>query len=132
MKEHEIRANSRGGLKRKGWWNKKDELRTALPGRLLEHPPEKSAFWLERGHCEAGWLALAGHGGVAVEAVQGDLGWSSCEARKARSKVAYEGRLRLMSNKRWVRRVFRYAAMKTYREHETVPHYMHLVDKRIH
>lgn len=68
--------------------------------------------WLERGQREVGRLALACHGRVAVEAVQGDLGWSSYEAREARSKAAYEGRLRLMNDQRWARRVFRYTAIK--------------------
>nr|XP_037272730.1 uncharacterized protein LOC119164611 [Rhipicephalus microplus] len=68
--------------------------------------------WLERGQREVGQLALACHGRVAVEAIQGDLGWSSYEAREARSKAAYEGRLRLMNDQRWARRVFRYTAIK--------------------
>ncbi|XP_075744098.1 uncharacterized protein LOC142802898 [Rhipicephalus microplus] len=68
--------------------------------------------WLERGQREVGRLTLACHGRVAVEAVQGDLGWSSYEAREARSKAAYEGRLRLMKDQRWARRVFRYTAIK--------------------
>lgn len=68
--------------------------------------------WLERGQREVGRLALACHGRVAVEAIQGDLGWSSYEAREARSKAAYEGRLRLMNDQRWARRVFRYTAIK--------------------
>ncbi|KAH7954486.1 hypothetical protein HPB49_019141 [Dermacentor silvarum] len=51
MKKHEIRVNSRGGVKRKGWWTKKckkllsqDEQRTAFTERLLNHPPQKSAY----------------------------------------------------------------------------------------
>ncbi|KAH8042333.1 hypothetical protein HPB51_021944 [Rhipicephalus microplus] len=68
--------------------------------------------WLERGQREVGRLALACHGRVAVEAIQGDLEWSSYEAREARSKAAYEGRLRLMNDQRWARRVFRYTAIK--------------------
>ncbi|KAH7979446.1 hypothetical protein HPB49_009431 [Dermacentor silvarum] len=68
--------------------------------------------WLERGQRGVGRLALGCHGRVAVEAIQGDLGWSSFEAREARSKAAYEGRLRLMNNERWARRVFRYTSLK--------------------
>ncbi|KAH7965221.1 hypothetical protein HPB49_004766 [Dermacentor silvarum] len=56
--------------------------------------------WLERGQHGVGRLGFGCHGRVAVEAIQGDLGWSSFEAREARSKAAYEGRLRLLNNER--------------------------------
>ncbi|KAH7965447.1 hypothetical protein HPB49_007795 [Dermacentor silvarum] len=72
----------------------------------------RQASWLERGQRGVGRLALGCHGRVAVEAIQGDLGWSSFEAREARSKAAYEGRLRLINNERWARRVFRYTSLK--------------------
>ncbi|KAH6948934.1 hypothetical protein HPB50_027184 [Hyalomma asiaticum] len=68
--------------------------------------------WLKRGHREVGRLALGCHGRVAVEAIQGDAGWSSFEAQEAKSKIAYEGRLRLLDDARWVRRVFRYVSLK--------------------
>ncbi|KAH7979776.1 hypothetical protein HPB49_010969 [Dermacentor silvarum] len=71
-----------------------------------------ASAWLERGQRGVGRLALGCHGRVAVEAIQGDLGWSSFEAREARSKAADEGRLRLMNNERWARRVFRYTSLK--------------------
>ncbi|XP_037514724.1 uncharacterized protein LOC119391121 [Rhipicephalus sanguineus] len=64
--------------------------------------------WLERGQREVGRLALGCHGRVAVEAIQGDVGWSTFEAREATSKIAYEGRLRFMNDHRWARRMFRY------------------------
>ena len=67
--------------------------------------------WLERGQREVGRLALGCHGRVAIEAIQGDVGWSSYEAREARSKIAYEGRLRLMNDNRWARRLFRYTSL---------------------
>ncbi|KAH6935574.1 hypothetical protein HPB50_006826 [Hyalomma asiaticum] len=67
--------------------------------------------WLERGQREVGRMALGCHGRVAIEAIQGDLGWSTFEAREARSKATYEGRLRLMDDERWPRRLFRYASL---------------------
>lgn len=68
--------------------------------------------WLERGQREVGRLALGCHGRVAVEAIQGDLGWSTFEAREATSKIAFEERLRVMNDERWARRLFRYMAFK--------------------
>ncbi|KAH7986907.1 hypothetical protein HPB52_024640 [Rhipicephalus sanguineus] len=47
--------------------------------------------WLERRQREVGRTALACHGRVADESVQGDLGWSCFEARKASSKLVYRG-----------------------------------------
>lgn len=64
--------------------------------------------WLERQQREVGRAALGCHGRVANEAVQGDVGWSSFEAREASSKIAYRGRLLFMSRTRWARRVFEY------------------------
>ncbi|KAH8024896.1 hypothetical protein HPB51_002304 [Rhipicephalus microplus] len=45
---------------------------------------------------------------VANEAVQGDIGWSSFEAREAASKLTFHCRLMYMSRERWPRRVFDY------------------------
>ncbi|KAG0430890.1 hypothetical protein HPB47_022282 [Ixodes persulcatus] len=45
---------------------------------------------------------------VANETVQGELGWSSFEAREATSKITYYGRLRHMDSCRWARRLFMY------------------------
>ncbi|XP_075535218.1 uncharacterized protein LOC142570765 [Dermacentor variabilis] len=64
--------------------------------------------WLERRQREVGRIALGCHGAVANEAIQGDLGWSSFEAREAVSKIAYRGRLLDMPRERWARRVFDY------------------------
>ena len=64
--------------------------------------------WLERRQREVGRIALGCHGAVANEAIQGDLGWSSFEAREAVSKIAYRGRLLCMPRERWTRRVFDY------------------------
>lgn len=64
--------------------------------------------WLERRQREVGRTAVGCHGTVANEAVQGDVGWSSFEAREASSKLVYKGRLLFMSRERWARRVFEY------------------------
>ncbi|KAH7954694.1 hypothetical protein HPB49_020982 [Dermacentor silvarum] len=64
--------------------------------------------WLERQQREAGRTALGCHGHVANEAVQGDVGWSSFEAREAASKIAYRGRLLFLPRTQWARRVFEY------------------------
>ncbi|KAH7980694.1 hypothetical protein HPB49_018307 [Dermacentor silvarum] len=64
--------------------------------------------WLERGQRVVGCLGTGCHGNVANEAIQGDLGWSSFEAREANSKISYDGRLRAMGKHRWARRVFDY------------------------
>ncbi|KAH7977359.1 hypothetical protein HPB49_000943 [Dermacentor silvarum] len=61
--------------------------------------------WLERQQREAGRTALGCHGHVANEAVQGDVGWWSFEAREAASKIAYRGRLLFLPSTRWACRV---------------------------
>ncbi|KAG0429238.1 hypothetical protein HPB47_023825 [Ixodes persulcatus] len=63
---------------------------------------------MERRQRDVGRQALGCHGAVANEEVQGDLGWSSFEAREASSKIAYDGRLRLMDRCRWAKRLFIY------------------------
>ncbi|XP_072143556.1 uncharacterized protein [Dermacentor andersoni] len=68
-------------------------------------PTAQTREWLERSQRAVGRLAPGCHGNVAI---QGDLGWSRSEAREARSKLAYEGRLRLMQPHRWRRRMFDY------------------------
>lgn len=70
--------------------------------------PHTTRAWLERCQSEVGRVALGCHGCVAKEAIQGDMGWSSFEAREARSKISYEERLRRMEDTRWARRVYRY------------------------
>ncbi|KAH7970482.1 hypothetical protein HPB49_008040 [Dermacentor silvarum] len=52
---------------------------------------------MERGERRIGRLTLAFYELAAVEAIQGDLGWSSFETGEARSEAAYKGRLRLMN-----------------------------------
>ncbi|XP_077563663.1 uncharacterized protein LOC144179249 [Haemaphysalis longicornis] len=67
--------------------------------------------WLERQQRAVGRTAVGCHRYVANEAVQGDLGWSSFEAREAASKLSYRGRLQFMHRERWARRVFKYLAV---------------------
>ncbi|XP_077555701.1 uncharacterized protein LOC144170053 [Haemaphysalis longicornis] len=64
--------------------------------------------WLERQQQEVGRAALGCHGRIANEVVQGDVGWSSFEAREASSKITYRGRLLFLPRTRWARRVFEY------------------------
>lgn len=58
----------------------------------------------------AGRLGAGCHVRVANEAVQGDLWWSSFAAREARSKAAYDGRLRLTAIGHLARKVFDYVS----------------------
>ncbi|KAG0416830.1 hypothetical protein HPB47_006103 [Ixodes persulcatus] len=62
--------------------------------------------FLERRQRAVGRQALGCHGIVANEAVQGDLGWSSVEAREATSKISYDARLRNMDRNRWAKKLF--------------------------
>ncbi|KAG0414046.1 hypothetical protein HPB47_008799 [Ixodes persulcatus] len=64
--------------------------------------------WIERRQKDVGRQALNSHGNVAIEAIQGDIGWSTFEAREASSKQTYQGRLLHMDRRRWARRVFDY------------------------
>ncbi|KAH9359809.1 hypothetical protein HPB48_015822 [Haemaphysalis longicornis] len=62
---------------------------------------------LETRQREAGRKALGVHGFVPNEAVQGDMGWSSFEAREAVAKLAFEKRLSQMPDGRWALEVFK-------------------------
>ncbi|CAN7997050.1 unnamed protein product, partial [Ixodes hexagonus] len=66
---------------------------------------------IERRQRDAGRQDLNCHGNVAIEAIQGDIGWSTFEAREASSKLAYRGRLLHMDRHRWARRVFDYISV---------------------
>ncbi|KAH7981040.1 hypothetical protein HPB49_021064 [Dermacentor silvarum] len=61
--------------------------------------------WLEWRQREVGRIALGCHGVVTNEAKEGDLGWSSLEARQAVSKIAYRGRLVYMPRERHLYRI---------------------------
>lgn len=67
---------------------------------------------LEARQREAGRAALGVHKGVPNEAIQGDLGWSSFEAREAVAKLAYERRLSQMPDGRWAREVYKYITLR--------------------
>ncbi|KAG0437227.1 hypothetical protein HPB47_017545 [Ixodes persulcatus] len=69
-----------------------------VPGELRE--------FLERRQRAVGRQALGCHGNVTNEAVQGDLGWNSFEAREATSKISYDARLRHMDRNRWAKKLF--------------------------
>lgn len=60
-----------------------------------------------------GRLALGAHGKTTNEAVKGDMGWASFEAREAQSKIRFEERLRNMKESRWAVKVFRYLYRKS-------------------
>ena len=55
----------------------------------------KTLTQLEHFQDEIGRWALGANNFTAKEAVQGDMGWSSFEAREAKSKIGYYGRLKL-------------------------------------
>ncbi|XP_075728810.1 uncharacterized protein LOC142770846 [Rhipicephalus microplus] len=57
-------------------------------------------------------LALGAHGNTPNQGVQGDMGWTSFEGRKASSKIKLEKRLRELGEERWARKVFSYLYMK--------------------
>ncbi|CAN7999235.1 unnamed protein product, partial [Ixodes pacificus] len=55
-------------------------------------------------HAHASSIGFA-HGKTLTEGVQGDMGWSSFEAREANSKLEFEERLREMDEERWAGRI---------------------------
>lgn len=61
--------------------------------------------FLERRQREIGRLALGVHKHTPVEAVQGEMGWSSFMAREATAKVAYEDRLLRLPEQNIARRM---------------------------
>lgn len=63
--------------------------------------------YLERRQREVGRLALGAHRSTPNEAVQGDVGWSSFEAREAVAKLGFEIRAWSLRDTHWVLRVHR-------------------------
>lgn len=61
---------------------------------------------------EAGRAVLRVHGFMPNEAVQGDVGWSSFEAREAVAKLAFEKWLSQPPDGRWACEVFRYVTFR--------------------
>ncbi|KAH7978415.1 hypothetical protein HPB49_005477 [Dermacentor silvarum] len=71
---------------------------------------------LERHQIELGRWLLGGSMATANAAVRGEMSWSSYEAREARSKLQYAGRLKFMANTNYSRRIYlhlRYKNIKT-------------------
>ena len=54
-----------------------------------------------------GRLALGANRIVAVEAIRGDLGWSSFEERMYKAKLRYKVRLEKMDENRWAKKVYK-------------------------
>lgn len=50
-----------------------------------------------------GRLALGAYVRILNGAVQGDMGWSSIEAREASSRIWFDQRLTNMEDKRWAK-----------------------------
>ncbi|KAG0413880.1 hypothetical protein HPB47_008964 [Ixodes persulcatus] len=77
----------------------------AVPGLTFGNSvigiPSELREYLERRQRDVGRQALGCHGQVANELVEGDVGWSSFEAREANSKLQYYARLRHMDEDRW-------------------------------
>lgn len=64
--------------------------------------------FLERRQREVGRMALGTHRQTPVEAIQGELGWSSFTAREAVAKAAYENRLLCLPEGNLARQVLVY------------------------
>ncbi|KAG0444711.1 hypothetical protein HPB47_013473 [Ixodes persulcatus] len=64
--------------------------------------------FLERRQRDAGRMALAVPRTAPNEGVQGDLGWSSFEAREASAKALYEMRVHRLPDGNWAHRTLRY------------------------
>lgn len=64
--------------------------------------------FLERRQREVGRMALGTHRQTPVEAIQGELGWSSFTAREAVAKAAYENRLLCLPEANLARQVLVY------------------------
>ena len=52
-----------------------------------------------------GRIGLGGNKYVAVEAVRGEMGWSSFKERGAKAILNFKVRMDLMDNNRWVKKV---------------------------
>ena len=61
---------------------------------------------IERTQREAGKWALGQPAlNIANEFIEGELGWSSFEAKEAKSKILYFARVKALSEDRWPRKV---------------------------
>ena len=57
-----------------------------------------------------GRLALGANSIVAVEAIRGDLGWSSFEERMYKAQLRYKVRLEKMDDDRWAKKIYKQTA----------------------
>ncbi|KAG0414752.1 hypothetical protein HPB47_008081 [Ixodes persulcatus] len=105
-------------LKAKALWsfNRLEVIRglwkaVTVPGRTFANAVLCSSAatreYLERRQREVGRLALGAHGTTPNEAVQGDVGWSSFEAREAVAKLSFEVRAWDLGQERWVHKMQR-------------------------
>uniref|UniRef100_L7LYW5 Tick transposon n=1 Tax=Rhipicephalus pulchellus TaxID=72859 RepID=L7LYW5_RHIPC len=60
-----------------------------------------------------GRLGLGAQGKTTNEAVKGDIGWASFEAKEGQCKIGFEERLRNMKENRCAEKVFRYLYRKS-------------------
>lgn len=60
-----------------------------------------------------GRLALGANRYAAVDAVRGEVGWSTFEERIGKAVLGYKVRLRKMSENRWARKVYEWAGQGT-------------------
>jgi hypothetical protein len=68
---------------------------------------------LERIQNRVGRLGLGANRFVAVEAIRGEMGWSTFGERMAKSRLNYRVRLEMMDEVRWAKKVFRWGKWKT-------------------
>ena len=54
---------------------------------------------------KVGRVALGANGYSGVEAIRGDMGWSSFYERHMKAIILYKGRIDRMENTRWVKKV---------------------------
>lgn len=68
---------------------------------------------LDRIQNRVGRLGLGANRFVAVEAIRGEMGWSSFEERMAKAKLKYRIRLHTMEECRWAKRAFKWSKGKS-------------------
>uniref|UniRef100_A0A6G5AAH8 Putative tick transposon n=1 Tax=Rhipicephalus microplus TaxID=6941 RepID=A0A6G5AAH8_RHIMP len=128
LREHEIYVNTKGNrnaavMKNRALWNynRYDVARGLWKGVMVPGLTFGNAVLCMRSEVQArlqieqrgiGRLALGAHGNTPNRGVQGDMGWTSFEGRKASSKIKFRKRLREAGEECWARKVFSYWYMK--------------------